>query len=199
MPTMKPTRRTFLLTAAAGALSAAGAAAITQTANGTAAQSKALVIYFSRTGTTRQLAQMIGRAVEAPLLELILREPYAQEYGAMTDIARSERASGARREIATTIPDLSGYDTIYLGSPYWWGGISIPVRTFLQDHPLAGKRAVRGLGEFFSRRCLGRYQGELPAGADHRRFSYRGVAGFSLLAADHSLAARLRVGLGRRP
>lgn len=142
MQTMKPTRRTFLLTAAAGALSATGAGAIAQTANGAAARSKALVIYFSRTGTTRQLAQMIGRAVGAPLLELTLREPYAQEYGAMTDIARAERASGARREIATTIPDLSGYDTIYLGSPYWWGGISIPVRTFLQDHPLAGKRVV---------------------------------------------------------
>lgn len=33
----------------------------------------------------------------------------------MTNIAREERASGKRREIKTTIPDLSAYDTIWLG------------------------------------------------------------------------------------
>ena len=29
-----------------------------------------------------------------------------------------------------------------IGSPYWWGGLSIPMRTFLMDHPLAGKRVL---------------------------------------------------------
>lgn len=57
-------------------------------------------------------------------------------------IARSERANNARREIAAAIPDLSGYDVVVIGSPYWWGGLSIPMRTFLMDHPLAGKRVL---------------------------------------------------------
>lgn len=60
----------------------------------------------------------------------------------MTGIARSERANNARREIAAAIPDLSGYDVVVIGSPYWWGGLSIPMRTFLMDHPLAGKRVL---------------------------------------------------------
>lgn len=60
----------------------------------------------------------------------------------MTGIARSERANNARREIAAAIPDLSGYDAVVIGSPYWWGGLSIPMRTFLMDHPFAGKRVL---------------------------------------------------------
>lgn len=60
----------------------------------------------------------------------------------MTYIAREERREGTRREISTKIPDLTPYDTIFLGTPYWWGGVSIPMRTFLMDHPLDDKTVV---------------------------------------------------------
>ena len=60
----------------------------------------------------------------------------------MTYFARDERSRNARREIATAIPDLSAYDIVVIASPYWWGGYSIPMRTFLMDHPLDGKRVL---------------------------------------------------------
>ena len=91
---------------------------------------------------TKGLAEAAAAATGADLLELTLKEPYADDYSAMTGIARSERANNARREIAAAIPDLSGYDVVVIGSPYWWGGLSIPMRTFLMDHPLAGKRVL---------------------------------------------------------
>ena len=28
---------------------------------------------------------------------------------------------------------------VFLGSPYWWGSLSVPMATFLMDHNLAGK------------------------------------------------------------
>ncbi len=103
---------------------------------------KAIVIYFSRTGSVDTLAREIVRLTGAQALRLELREPYAEAYSDMTDIARNERRTGARREISTPIPDLSGFETVYIGSPYWWGGLSIPMRTFLTDHPMEGKRVV---------------------------------------------------------
>ena len=103
-----------------------------------AAQSKSIVIIYSRTGSTEQLARWIAEETKSDYLKLELVEPYAESYGAMTNIAREERASGKRREIKTTIPDLAAYDTIWLGSPYWWGGYSVPMLTFLKDHPLEG-------------------------------------------------------------
>lgn len=107
-----------------------------------AAQSKSIVIIYSRTGSTEQLARWIAEETKSDYLKLELVEPYAESYGAMTNIAREERASGKRREIKTTIPDLAAYDTIWLGSPYWWGGYSVPMLTFLKDHPLEGKRVL---------------------------------------------------------
>ena len=78
----------------------------------------------------------------ADVLELQLVRPYAANYSDMTYIAREERREGTRREISTKIPDLTPYDTIFLGTPYWWGGVSIPMRTFLMDYPLDDKTVV---------------------------------------------------------
>ena len=128
-------RRAFLGAVTAVAASSAFAA-------GSAPGKRALIIYYSRTGNTEALARMIQARTGADLLRLDVKEPYAESYGAMTNIAREERASGKRREIKTTIPDLSAYDTIWLGSPYWWGGYSVPMLTFLKDHPLDGKRVL---------------------------------------------------------
>lgn len=122
-------------------LAAAGCAALSVPTL-RAAQSKSIVIIYSRTGSTEQLARWIAEETKSDYLKLELVEPYAESYGAMTNIAREERASGKRREIKTTIPDLSAYDTIWLGSPYWWGGYSVPMLTFLKDHPLEGKRVL---------------------------------------------------------
>lgn len=134
---MTMTRRTVLTTAAAlAAASWSGLAA-------SAGKSKSIVIFFSRTGTIKGLAQTVVKLTGADVvLELRLVKPYAANYSDMTYIAREERREGTRREISTKIPDLTPYDTIFLGTPYWWGGVSIPMRTFLMDHPLEGKTVV---------------------------------------------------------
>lgn len=123
-------------------LQAAFCATLIGSARPLRAAGRVIVIFFSRTGTVRELARTVAALTGAELLELKLVQPYAEDYGDMTDIAREERLSGARREIATRVPDLSGYDTVFVGTPYWWGGISIPMRTFLTDHPMSGKTLV---------------------------------------------------------
>lgn len=134
-------RRTLLAAGAAStmvALVPGAVRAATEAQSG--ASGRSIVIFFSRTNHTAMLAERAAEKFGCELLRLELREPYAPNYGDMTDIAREERRSGKRREIATVIPDLTPYDTVYLGSPYWWGGISVPVMTFLADYSLAGKR-----------------------------------------------------------
>ena len=125
--------RRHVMQLAAGALASVGLVRGSLAASGSDTRAKAIIIYFSRTGTTKGLAEAAAAATGADLLELTLKEPYADDYSAMTGIARSERANNARREIAAAI---------VIGSPYWWGGLSIPMRTFLMDHPLAGKRVL---------------------------------------------------------
>ncbi|MCF0253932.1 MAG: flavodoxin, partial [Duodenibacillus sp.] len=69
-------------------------------------------------------------------------EPYAPDDGDMTYVAQDEIRRGARRELAGPLPDLSGYGTVFLGTPVWWGSLPPPVSTFLKDRPLAGKRVL---------------------------------------------------------
>ncbi|MDO5531489.1 flavodoxin [Sutterella sp.] len=128
-------RRSLLLSTAALSLTA-----LTPGLLRAAEGSRAIVIYYSRTGTVEGLAQEIARHAKADILRLDVKVPYAEAYEDMTYGAQEEVRTNARRELSTVIPDLSGYDTVFLGSPYWWGSISVPVNTFLMDHPLAGKK-----------------------------------------------------------
>ena len=38
--------------------------------------------------------------------------------------------------------DLSKYDTIILGTPVWWYKVAPPIRTFLKENKLDGKRVI---------------------------------------------------------
>lgn len=137
---MPITRRVFLKGAAAGGAAAAFGLGNAVFPTAAAADfSKAIIIYYSRSGNTGAMADVIARATGARVLRIDVKEPYAPAYGDMTDIARSEVRRKARRELRTEIPDLSGYEVVYLGSPYWWGSLSVPMATFLMDHNLAGK------------------------------------------------------------
>lgn len=136
------TRKPFSLTRRRGLAALAAAATVgwgTSAHAGAKPQGKAIVIVYSRTGSTLGLAQAVREATGADFLQLEVKKPYAEAYYDMTDIARAEKRSGARRELATVIPDLSAYDTVWLGSAFWWGGLAVPMWTFLSDHDLAGK------------------------------------------------------------
>lgn len=123
--------RRHVMQLAAGALASAGLVRGSLAASGSDTRAKAIIIYFSRTGTTKGLAEAAAAATGADLLELTLKDPYADDYSAMTGIARSERANNARREIAAAIPDLSGYDAVVIGSVRLqyrpvWGALYLP-------------------------------------------------------------------------
>lgn len=138
---MSISRRVFLKGAAAGGAAAAfGLSAAAPAAAAAVDPAKAIIIYYSRTGSTEAIAEVIAKETGARVLRIDVKDPYAASYGDMTDIARSEVRRKARRELSTTIPDLSGFDVVFLGSPYWWGSLSVPMATFLMDNNLAGKR-----------------------------------------------------------
>ena len=85
--------RRHVMQLAAGALASAGLVRGSLAASGSETPAKAIIIYFSRTGTTKGLAEAAAAATGADLLELTLKEPYADDYSAMTGIARSDSRS----------------------------------------------------------------------------------------------------------
>lgn len=108
-----------------------------------AGESSAAVIYFSATGNTEQVAQTLADKTGAALFEIEPEEPYTDadlDYNNDSCRANQEQNDpNARPAIAGDTLDLSGYDTIYLGYPIWWGDAPMIIRTFCDAYDLSGK------------------------------------------------------------
>ena len=108
--------------------------------------SKKLVAYFSATGTTASLAKKLAEAAGADIFEIRPAIPYTmddlnwRDRKSRSSIEMSDRSF--RPAIAGTIPDVSGYDTVYIGFPVWWYVAPTIINTFLESCDLSGKRII---------------------------------------------------------
>lgn len=128
----------------------------TQADSGISDSTKTLVVYFSRTGeqygvgnidkgNTAIVADMIIEKTGADSFEILPQEDYyPYTYDALTDIAKQELNDNARPAIKGTIPDLSKYDTVFIGAPVWWGDWPMIMYTFFEGNrdALAGKTLI---------------------------------------------------------
>lgn len=113
-----------------------------------------LVIYFSRTGeqytvgviekgNTSIVAEMIAEIADADLFEVLpVDDHYPMTYNALTDVAKQEQNAKARPEYAGSLPDLSQYDTIFIGAPVWWADWPMIMYTVFENNDFNGKKLV---------------------------------------------------------
>jgi len=119
-----------------------------------ASGSKALVVYFSRTGeqygvgviekgNTAIVADMIIEQTGADSFEILPKtDNYPTTYKELTDVAKDEQNQNARPEVKDTVQNFEQYDTIYLGYPIWWGDLPMICYTFLESYDFSGKTIV---------------------------------------------------------
>ncbi|MDE6868525.1 MAG: flavodoxin [Clostridia bacterium] len=105
------------------------------------ATSNTLVAYFSKTNTTKGVAETIQELTDADIFEIERKEPYPNSYTPTTEVAKEEKDNNARPELATYLPDevIAQYDTIILGFPIWWHTAPMAVLSFLNYYDLSGK------------------------------------------------------------
>lgn len=108
-----------------------------------AADAKTLVAYYSRSGNTAAVANEIAAATGADTFRIETADPnhYPAEYQPTIVMAQQEIQDGTLPDI-NTIPDLTEYDTVFIGTPCWWGTMASPVRTFLVNADLSGKTVI---------------------------------------------------------
>lgn len=92
-------------------------------------------------GNIQFAAQIIARETGADLFRLETVEPYPLDHDPLVDQAAREQDDNARPEL-TALPDLSGYDTVFLGYPNWWGDLPMPLYTFLEQVDLSAKNVI---------------------------------------------------------
>ncbi len=125
------------------------AVAFAEEPEATDAPSKTLVVYFSATGSTERIANMIAEATGADVFVITPAEPYTNDDLDWTD--SSSRVSyehdhpEAQNEVAlteTTPESWDQYDTVYIGYPIWWGNAAWPVNQFVTGNDFTGKAVI---------------------------------------------------------
>lgn len=109
---------------------------------------KTLVVYYSASGNTARVAKDIAAATGADLFEIVPTQVYTSDdlnwTNANSRVSREHDDESLRNVplTSTTVVDWSGYDTVFIGYPIWWGIAAWPVNNFVTDNDFAGKTVI---------------------------------------------------------
>lgn len=121
-------------------ISSTTATTFAQTSEG---EKKILIAYYSlRNGNTRLVAEEIQKRVGGDIFRIETVNAYPAQYNDVTAQAKKELVSNYRPALSTSVQNFDQYDTIYLGSPNWWGTIAPAVMTFLESNNFEGKTII---------------------------------------------------------
>ncbi len=121
---------------------------------------KTLIVYYSATGNTENVANYIAAATNGDLFKLEPAEPYSDADLDWTDdnsrVVREHDDESLRdiELVADTVENWHSYDTVFIGYPIWWGIAAWPVDGFIEANDFTGKTVIpfatsssSGLGE----------------------------------------------------
>ena len=115
--------------------------------------SKSIVIFFSHagdnysvgvidTGNTKIVADYISEITGADQFEIVTHKYDGMAYTPLIELAKKEAAAGELPPYEGAAPDLSGYDTVFIGGPVWWGTYPQVMFTLFKDINLDGKTVI---------------------------------------------------------
>ena len=107
---------------------------------------KTLVAYFSASGITKKIAEMIAEAGNFDLYEIAPEVPYTEaDLNWMNKKSRSSiemNDKTIRPAMADHPVDIAAYDKIILGFPIWWYVAPTIINTFLEKYDFSGKKII---------------------------------------------------------
>ncbi len=101
-----------------------------------------LVLYYSQSGSTEKVAQIIAAKTGADCEKFAVTPAYDGDFNATIARCQEEMKNGTVPEFTPLTKDVAKYDTIYLGYPIWFGTFAPPVAALLKNVDLKGKVVV---------------------------------------------------------
>ncbi len=100
--------------------------------------SDTLVVYFSWSGNTQEMAEYIAAQTDAYLVEIVPQQPYEGSYNDVAyGRAQEEAQNNARPAVSQAtydLIDMQDYDTVLIGFPIWWHTAPMVIGTFLEHY-----------------------------------------------------------------
>ncbi len=112
-----------------------------------------IVIFFSHAGdnysvgnievgNTKIVADYISEITGADQYEIVTHKYDGMAYTPLINLAQEEANKGELPPYEGAAPDLSEYDTVFIGGPVWWGTYPQVMFTLFKDIDLAGKTVI---------------------------------------------------------
>ena len=107
-----------------------------------------LVAYYSATGHTENVANLIAQATGADTFVITPAEPYTSDDLNYNDESsrvstEHEDPDGRHVELEQITPDnFDSYNTVFVGYPIWWGGASWVLDDFAIGNDFTGKTVI---------------------------------------------------------
>lgn len=101
---------------------------------------KTLVIYFSFDGNTKFIAKKITETLGADMIELRTSRNYPTEGFLKYFLGGKSVIFGEKPNLTNEPIDLSLYQTIIIGTPVWAGSFTPPIKSFISQSKIYGKR-----------------------------------------------------------
>jgi len=98
---------------------------------------KSLVVYYSRTGNTKLVAEKIAKNLNADLCEILDKKNRSGKLVFLTGGYAALREKLTAIEVTKSIDD---YEFIIIGSPIWAGKITPAIRTFVSKNNFSKKK-----------------------------------------------------------
>lgn len=110
-----------------------------ETESAALSEQSSLIVYFSWSGNTENVANVIQAQTGAELVKIEPATPYSDDYDEVLTQAQNEQSVNARPAIANTMDNIDEYDVIYVGYPNWWGDMPMILYTFFDTYDLSNK------------------------------------------------------------
>jgi len=101
-----------------------------------------LIVYLSRTNNTKTIAEIIQRNAGGTLVALELKKPYPENYRATVEQVVKENETGYLPPLKTKIDSMEKYGVVFVGFPTWDMKMPPPMKSFLKQHDLKGKKVI---------------------------------------------------------
>ena len=108
-----------------------------------------LVVYYSATGNTEEVAGYIAEATGGDVFELVPVEPYTSDDLRWTDDNsrvsvehENEELQNSVELVSATPENWESYDTVFIGYPIWWGIAAWPTSSFVAANDFTGKTVI---------------------------------------------------------
>ena len=103
---------------------------------------KALVLYYSETGSTKAVAEELQKQLGADIESIECVKPYSGNFQETMQRGQREMQNGEMPELKPIKSKMANYDVIFLGYPIWFGTYANPIATLVKNNDFAGKTIV---------------------------------------------------------